>query len=65
MINVSPKGRDVGFRRKEKKEPKEFDAMTKAAIKIAQISSQMEDSTESAISQMEMLRQQTKRKAQL
>ena len=61
-MNVSPKGRNIGWARK--KEPPKFDALDEAAIKIAEISSAMEDDTEKAINQIEMLRNQTKRKAE-
>jgi len=63
MINVSPKGQSIGWSRK-KKAPEKFDALTESAIRIAEISSTMEDDTEKAINQIEMLRNQTKRKAE-
>mgnify|MGYP001187887229 CR=1 FL=1 len=61
-VNVSPNGKNIGWTRR--KEPPKFDELDEAAIKIAEISSAMEDDTEKAINQIEMLRNQTKRKAE-
>jgi hypothetical protein len=62
-INVAPKGRNVGFKRRKSKEYTP-DSMDEAAIKIAEITGLMEDSTESTINSIEMLRTQTLRKAE-
>ena len=63
MINVSPKGKNVGWNRKNPK-AREFDEMDESVMNMARVAGQMENETESAIDQMEMLREQTKRKAE-
>lgn len=63
MINVSPKGQNVGWARRTPK-VKEFDEIDEIAINMARVTSQMENETESAIDKIEMLREQTKRKAE-
>ena len=62
-MNVSPKGRNIGF--KGKPQPLELDAMTSTYIKYLQIGSAMEDSTERTIKNIERLRRDTLQKAEL
>lgn len=64
-INVSPKGRNVGYMGKPKKEiDPETDPIIQASLKYIRTASQMEDSTERAIRQMEELKKDTLRKAE-
>jgi hypothetical protein len=64
-INVSPKGRNVGYRGKPKKKiDPNTDPVIQASLKYVRTASQMEDSTERTINQIEELRKDTLRKAE-
>mgnify|MGYP003631248330 FL=1 len=65
-INVSPKGRSIGYAGKPKKRfvPEE-DPLTNATLQYLKTASKMEDETELAISKIEALRKDTLRKAQV
>ncbi len=65
-INVSPRGRNVGYAGKPRKPfiPEE-DPITNATINHIKTASKMEDETERAINKIEALRKDTLRKAQV
>jgi hypothetical protein len=64
-VNVSPKGRNVGYRGlpKDKSETMD-DPLIKASLDYIRTASKMEDSTETAIKQIEALRKDTLRKVE-
>ena len=64
-INVSPKGRNVGYIPKKKKGSDKLMPITEAAIEMARIGSEMEDATEKAITRIDTARQQTLKKAEM
>jgi len=57
MVNVAPRGRNVGYFAKKKETG--LSELTKAAVERARIASSMEDSTEKTIGSIESLRQET------
>ncbi len=62
MVNVAPRGRNVGYFAKKKEAG--LSDLTKAAVERAHIVSSMEDSTEKTITSIESLRQETLSKAE-
>jgi len=65
-INVSPKGRNVGYVGKPKKYKNiQDDPSVKNALKYVETVSAMEDSTERAFKQIEALRADTLKKIQV
>lgn len=64
-INVSPKGKNVGYRGKPKKQfDSKTDPLIQASLKYVRTASEMENSTERAINQIEAARKDTLRKAE-
>ena len=64
-INVSPKGKNVGYRGKPKKPfNSKTDPLIQASLKYVRTASEMENSTERAIKQIEASRKDTLRKAE-
>lgn len=64
-INVSPKGKNVGYKGKPKKAfDSKTDPLIQASLKYVRTASEMENSTERAINQIEAARKDTLRKAE-
>ena len=64
-INVSPKGKNVGYIPKRKEGSGQLLPITEAVIQIVRIGSEMEDATEQAITRIDSARQETLKKAEM
>lgn len=64
-VNVAPKGRNVGYRGKPKPKTDILkDPMVRASVDYVRTASKMENSTETAIKQIDALRKDTLRKVE-
>jgi len=64
-INVSPKGKNVGYIPKRKESSGQLLPITEAVIQMVRIGSEMEDATEQAITRIDSARQETLKKAEM
>ena len=64
-INVSPRGKNVGYIPKRREGSGQLLPITEAAIQMVRIGSEMEDVTEQAIMRIDSARQETLKKAEM